>query len=274
MYLRSKRHRENYKKAAALGSQVLSRKREERVAEYYRDPKLCLVCSNPIPYEKKKVNRFCGSSCSASFNNRSRGPHSAKTKEKISIRTRESILGLIEEGVIPRAKILEKKCMFCAEGFSASMSKKSKIFCSKSCKVKYGKTNPEAVAKARLLGRKSVERQMKQGRWKGWSGQGEGVRSYPEKYVEERIVSAGSLYSFQHQVGPYKIDFAFIERMIALEVDGKQHEYPKQKESDLRKDAYISQLGWLVFRLKWKSIKTKSGKAYVDKQIDDFLKLI
>jgi 5-methylcytosine-specific restriction endonuclease McrA len=37
-------------------------------ASYEANPKRCLKCGAPIPYEKRE-NRFCGSSCAASHNN-------------------------------------------------------------------------------------------------------------------------------------------------------------------------------------------------------------
>lgn len=37
--------------------------------KYYLTPKLCLNCGEIIPYESK-ANKFCGHSCSASFNNK------------------------------------------------------------------------------------------------------------------------------------------------------------------------------------------------------------
>ena len=39
---------------------------------------------------------------------------------------------------------------------------------------------------------------------------------------------------------------------IALEIDGKQHEYADRKESDKKKDKYLIDNGWKVSRIKWK----------------------
>lgn len=38
---------------------------------YYENPKLCKCCEAIIPYERR-VNEFCGHSCSATFNNTGR----------------------------------------------------------------------------------------------------------------------------------------------------------------------------------------------------------
>lgn len=39
--------------------------------KYDLTPKLCRVCSKPIPYTKRWSNVFCSSSCAATFNNKS-----------------------------------------------------------------------------------------------------------------------------------------------------------------------------------------------------------
>ncbi len=36
--------------------------------QYLKDPNLCIFCKKPIPYKKRR-NKFCNHSCSASFNN-------------------------------------------------------------------------------------------------------------------------------------------------------------------------------------------------------------
>lgn len=38
-------------------------------AAYLRDPKKCLLCQEPIPYDKRFDNKYCSSSCSATANN-------------------------------------------------------------------------------------------------------------------------------------------------------------------------------------------------------------
>ena len=41
------------------------------------------------------------------------------------------------------------------------------------------------------------------------------------------------------------------EKKYVIEIDGSQHELPKQKESDIRKDAKLNELGWKVMRIRW-----------------------
>jgi|688.fasta_scaffold199415_1 very-short-patch-repair endonuclease/predicted nucleic acid-binding Zn ribbon protein len=78
------------KKCGALGLEKAIKtsnlKKEQRIQLYLKNPKLCKCCNNPLPYEKTK-NKFCSSTCSASFTNKERFENgyrvSAAHKEKI-----------------------------------------------------------------------------------------------------------------------------------------------------------------------------------------------
>lgn len=55
--------------------------------EYWKNPKLCKCCNNPLSFEQKR-NDFCSRSCSASFNNKNtvhniNGINGTKPKEDI-----------------------------------------------------------------------------------------------------------------------------------------------------------------------------------------------
>ena len=60
--------------------------------------------------------------------------------------------------------------------------------------------------------------------------------SYPEKLFIEYIESNGldKKYSIirEYSVFPYFIDFAFVNQMVAIEIDGSQHLLPERKEKD------------------------------------------
>jgi len=52
-------------------------------SKYYSNPKLCKQCSNAIPFDKK-INIFCSSSCSATYNNlKRRTPKKCKACDEI-----------------------------------------------------------------------------------------------------------------------------------------------------------------------------------------------
>ena len=90
--------------------------------------------------------------------------------------------------------------------------------------------------------------------------------SYPEKLFIEYVESNGldKKYSIvrEYSVFPYFIDFAFINQMVAIEIDGSQHLSPERKERDDKKDKLLNELGWLVIRVSEKKIKTNIGETF------------
>lgn len=76
----------------------------DRIDAYKKHPHLCKCCSAPIPYEKRH-NKFCSSSCSASYNNPRK-----KRKGKILL------------------------CKQCGKEF---FSNRSAVFCSLRCSSEY-----------------------------------------------------------------------------------------------------------------------------------------
>jgi very-short-patch-repair endonuclease len=54
----------------------------------------------------------------------------------------------------------------------------------------------------------------------------------------------------QHRAGRYRIDFAWLDVMVAMEVDGPRHLWdPATAVKDARRDAYLRDQGWLVCRV-------------------------
>lgn len=94
---------------------------------YHSNPKLCKQCRSLLPYEKR-CNKFCGSSCAATYNNlhsspdRKRGPEasgiSAKEKAKLK-RWTINIAG-------PYSKIYTNSCSTCGK---VSLQSSYKKFC-------------------------------------------------------------------------------------------------------------------------------------------------
>jgi primosomal protein N' (replication factor Y) len=75
--------------------------------------------------------------------------------------------------------------------------------------------------------------------------------------VERRLWSAmrgkqleGCRFRRQHPIGAYVADFACVERMLVIELDGGQHQ--NQKPYDDARSRYLNQQGWQVVRF-WNS---------------------
>lgn len=78
--------------------------------------------------------------------------------------------------------------------------------------------------------------------------------SYPEKFFMKVIENEFNDKNYQREfnVGIYSIDFAWIDKKIAIEIDGQQHErFEAYKLRDQRKDLYLTENGWFIYRIKW-----------------------
>jgi very-short-patch-repair endonuclease len=58
-------------------------------------------------------------------------------------------------------------------------------------------------------------------------------------------------YRFRKQCpqGSFSIDFACLSARLAVEVDGEGHDSPERHERDLRRDQYLSRLGFETMRI-------------------------
>lgn len=90
--------------------------------------------------------------------------------------------------------------------------------------------------------------------------------SYPEKLFIEYIELIGFDKKFsiirEYPIFPYFIDFAFVNEMVAIEIDGSQHLLPERKERDNNKDRLLNELGWLVIRISEKEIKNNIQNVF------------
>jgi very-short-patch-repair endonuclease len=54
----------------------------------------------------------------------------------------------------------------------------------------------------------------------------------------------------QHPVGPYRLDMAYPELMVAVEYDGRDHLDPDRALRDLNRATYLGRCGWVVLRFR------------------------
>lgn len=66
----------------------------------------------------------------------------------------------------------------------------------------------------------------------------------------------------QHPIGRYRVDFAWPDVMVALEVDGWHHRSPEGAAHDARRDAALRAAGWLVLR-----VDDRNGRDEMDEQV-------
>jgi very-short-patch-repair endonuclease len=56
------------------------------------------------------------------------------------------------------------------------------------------------------------------------------------------------LPTLQHAVGPYELDLCYPAVRIAIEYNGRDHLDPDRALRDLRREAYLTEAGWIVLR--------------------------
>ena len=159
-----------------------------------------------------------------------------------------------------RNPIQQAKCKQCDNIFDI----KGKVkFCSRICANIFIRNDEQA--KANHL--KAVRDRVKRGEHPGWKVRSGATPSFPEKVTMEILEELQvSNITREHRAGRWYIDFADLDRKIALEIDGSQHDLPQQKASDEKKDEYLKQDGWAIFRIRWKKL-TKESRASLKEEI-------
>ena len=66
---------------------------------------------------------------------------------------------------------------------------------------------------------------------------------------ELRKRPGGHKFRRQHPLGAYVLDFACLERRIAIEIDGRSHDFGDRPERDQRRDDFLRLNCFLVLRL-------------------------
>jgi len=76
---------------------------------------------------------------------------------------------------------------------------------------------------------------------------------------------AGFKFRRQHPVGPYITDFACLERMVIVELDGGQH--AEQEEEDLVRSSFLEGEGFKVLRF-WNHEVLTSIEAVLERILE------
>ncbi|MEK6878946.1 MAG: DUF559 domain-containing protein [Nanoarchaeota archaeon] len=104
--------------------------------------------------------------------------------------------------------------------------------------------------------RKISDANIGRNRWQyGHSSRGE---SYPEKSFREFLESLNFIkdedFFQEYFVKPYFLDFAFLKAKIDIEIDGKQHLEERFLLHDKKRDLFLMQTDWIVFRITAKEL--------------------
>jgi len=206
--------------------------------------------------------RFCCKKCARGFSTKAKRSLINKTvSQKLKGRTCWNRGELFESKRL-FVEYITKICLECKKQYKTRI--KSQIYCSQECARKNNGCNEHAK---KSISNKVQER-LKNGTFSGWKSRKNKEPSYPEKYFislfqNENIVG----WKRDYKVGRWFIDFAFVDKKLALEIDGKQHE--ERKEKDKIKDNFLEKHNWKVYRIKWYNPINENNKEKLYKQIEE-----
>lgn len=297
-YLGSEKHLENANKAIKLALLKLIEKREDIIEEYNKNPKKCLNCGNALKYEEKH-KKFCNSSCAAKYNNEKRVlsnetkelirskligiPQSEERKEKTSKEKNGSWKGGISKNYMDKQsghvrkkrinKVVEyvRDCVICGRELVLEKTTGGAISkattCSSECRTTLKSKNQKFV----------IERLISDGKHKGWEKRN--IISYPEKFFIDVLNNNNIKFEHNYPVKQsslginngynFFLDFFIEDKKIDLEIDGQQHS--SRQQHDIERDSLLTNCGYFVYRINWKSIKSENGKEYIKNEINKFL---
>lgn len=199
----------------------------------------CLECSKDYSYYKRKnkINKFCSKKCLLDNN------------LKVISNNREDVNDKISKAL---SKNIEIECGECNEIFIRK--RKVQIFCSRRCSSKnVSKRDYIKEQKIKFFSELARKRYDSGDNSIGWQVRNILTPSFPEKmtinYLNNNLIE----FEYEKKVGKYFIDFAFNKYKIALEIDGRTHDDVLVIEKDKRKDEFLKENGWRVFRIKWKN---------------------
>jgi very-short-patch-repair endonuclease/ribosomal protein S14 len=246
----------NASKAAQAAVRAASRLKQESIRKaWIAEKHTCEKCGQ-LMLEKFGVGRFCSRACANSH------VHSDETKQKIKMSLDATLLAQAKH--VSRSK---KVCSIC--GVAIKSVNKTGV-----CRYCLDNT-PEGLVIKQALGRKGYQTKQERGTHVGW--QSRNITSYAEKFWQNVLDSNNITYEREFLVNcnktHYFLDFKLVcgDKLIDLEIDGKQHTYADRAESDLIRDTNLTGLGYLVYRIPWNEVNSDAGKAQMKQKIDDFL---
>mgnify|MGYP001613967260 CR=1 FL=1 len=142
------------------------------------------------------------------------------------------------------------------------------------------KDSPETIEKKRAgqstpemkeFHRNNILKKLEEGTV-GWfiSGHYRG-ENYPEKQFRTILESHGLIkdedFFQEYKINRFLVDFAIPEFMYVIEIDGPQHETSEGIEKDKKRDKIISNLGWVIFRIPARELKSIRDKVCESKQL-------
>lgn len=230
----------------------------EHIDRYWRNrakalkviERICPVCSKKFNTTEKWNKITCSHSCSNTY---------VKFNKKRIIKIEKPCIVCGKNILVHKLKI-NVLCDFCK--LSYKHKKNSKNFKCIKCNIPIGKTKYGFCKKCydssdicKEIRRKTQEKLILNGRHKGqgWQPRYKLKPSYPEQYFINLLNNENIKFKREVKVGKYFVDFVIKSKskLIALEIDGKQHNILDRIKSDIKKDKILKENGYIVYRIKW-----------------------
>lgn len=157
------------------------------------------------------------------------------------------------------------KIICCVCGKERLAHRATQKCCSIKCSSILRGQNPEYRKKISDANKRVIA----EGRHTGWTARK--ILSFAEKFFINVLNNNGIVYETNKPMLGYFLDFAINDKMLDLEIDGKQHKYPERKQSDLIRDKILTDGGWKVYRIEWNDLKIEDGKRLMQEKINKFL---
>lgn len=153
------------------------------------------------------------------------------------------------------------KCAYCDSPSKHNRGVKFNVTCGNVVCVKLDRTSREASPESKQKMSISRKTGIANGTIKRWN-RANATPSYPEQFfiriIDSEFVDKNYIREFPFF--NYSIDFAWVHKKIAVEIDGKQHEQEDRRISDAKKDALLRDHGWTIIRIKWSDVCKLSGE--------------
>lgn len=196
----------------------------------------CAECSKIFKSLKTENRKFCSLDCCLKNNNRILKMNREDVNKKISKKMKK----IDSKGI----------CLNCHSEFEKR--RKTTVYCSRKCQSKHISNKPENKERISRLFSVLTKKRHDEGDTRiGWQHRNKFSLSYPEKVTFDYLIYHSIEFERELKVGKYFIDFAFINKKIALEIDGRTHDDIEVIKKDRRKDKFLKSKGWKICRIKW-----------------------
>lgn len=233
---------------------TLLKKKQERLEKWVSEQHTCEHCGK-IMTEKYGSGRFCSKICGCSHRHLSEN-----SRKKIS----ETLKAHFEKTTNKKEP---PKCSICGK----PLKKQPKTGLCQDC-LRY----TEEGRKIRSdISQKSQKNIIAEGRHKGW--QPRNIKSKSEEYFAQ-ILDTNKIeykreFPVKHINQNYLLDFFICKnnKLVDVEIDGKQHNYKDRIKLDKIRDEFLQQKGYIIYRIKWPHRNSVNSQRLIKNNIDNFI---